>query len=56
MKKIIEYKNGKVLTNGLARVKNKEVRKQEHDAKNKAMQDATYDPNTSHHKVTVIKL
>lgn len=55
MKKIIEYKNGKVLTNGVARIRDKKIRKQDHDVKNQLRQAANYDPSTSHHKVTVIK-
>ena len=55
MKKIVEYKNGKVLINGKAKIKDKALRKQDHDAINTFRQKENYDPDVPHHKVTVIR-
>ncbi len=60
--KIITYtkatktKQSKVLINGAPRERFPSRRRSDHAVFNKMRQKANYDPNTPHHKVTIIRL
>ena len=57
MEKIVTYKGGNVQVNGRVRRKRSEsLRKEDYDRLNYERQKRDYEPNTPHHKVTVIIL